>query len=110
MRVREQLDRSRQRLYHERAQIIAARLGYSGSSRPTAPQLPINRPGMSFPTSVPRPPMGMGMGMGMITQRPPMSRPMMMAPSSLNTLISSTATGSSIRPPSQDKISSVGTK
>lgn len=104
-RVREQMDRSRQRLYHERAQIIAARLGFAGSSsRPTAPSLPINRPGMSFPTSVPRPPMGM------TSQRPPMSRPMMMAPSSLNTLVSSTVAGSSIRPPSQDKLSSVGTK
>lgn len=35
-RVREQLERSKQRLYHERAQIIAARLGMSSaaSTRP----------------------------------------------------------------------------
>ncbi|KAJ6671354.1 SWI/SNF COMPLEX-RELATED [Salix viminalis] len=43
MRVREQLDRSRQRLYQERAQIIASRLGLPPSSRAVPPSLPANR-------------------------------------------------------------------
>lgn len=61
-RAREQLEKSKQRLYHERAQIIAARLGMSGaaSSRPTGH--PLQRP--------PNP-------MNMTPQRPPLSRPMM---------------------------------
>ena len=71
VRVREQLDRSRQRLYHERAQIIAARLGLpASSSRVTPSSLPTNRIGMNVASSVPRPPPSM------IPQRPPMPRPM----------------------------------
>ncbi|XP_023529451.1 SWI/SNF complex subunit SWI3D-like [Cucurbita pepo subsp. pepo] len=68
MRIREQLDRSKQRLFQERAQIIAARLGVPASaSRGVAP--PGNRMAMNFPISVPRPPMGMA------PQRPPTSGP-----------------------------------
>ncbi|KAD3066506.1 hypothetical protein R6Q59_019270 [Mikania micrantha] len=61
-RAREQLERSKQRLYHERAQIIAARLNMSGvaSSRP-------------MPNPLQRPPNPMNM----TPQRPPLSRPMM---------------------------------
>ncbi|MFS7998723.1 hypothetical protein Hanom_Chr12g01157291 [Helianthus anomalus] len=61
-RAREQLERSKRGLYHERAQIIAARLGMSGaaSSRPMA-------------HSGQRPPNPMVM----TPQRPPLSRPMM---------------------------------
>ncbi|KAF5758763.1 putative transcription factor MYB/SANT family [Helianthus annuus] len=61
-RAREQLERSKRGLYHERAQIIAARLGMSGaaSSRPMA------HPGQRPPNP-----------MGMTPQRPPLSRPMM---------------------------------
>ncbi|KAK9053362.1 hypothetical protein SSX86_029995 [Deinandra increscens subsp. villosa] len=61
-RAREQLERSKQRLYQERAQIIAARLGMSGaaSSRP-------------MPHMLQRPPNPMSM----TPQRPPLSRPMM---------------------------------
>ncbi|KAI7750419.1 hypothetical protein M8C21_033743, partial [Ambrosia artemisiifolia] len=61
-RAREQLERSKQRLYQERAQIIAARLGMSGaaSSRP-----------MAYPGQRPPNPMAM------TPQRPPLSRPMM---------------------------------
>ncbi|PQP95897.1 SWI/SNF complex subunit SWI3D [Prunus yedoensis var. nudiflora] len=56
MRVREQLDRSRQKLYHERAQIIAARLGLPGSSsRPVPSSMPANRMAMNVANSVPRP-------------------------------------------------------
>lgn len=73
-RAREQLERSKQRLYHERAQIIAARLGMSASAsaRPMAHSLP-NRPGVMLPNTVQRPPNPMSM----TPQRPPLSRPMM---------------------------------
>lgn len=106
MRVREQLDRSRQRLYHERAQIIAARLGApASSSRAMPPSLPTNRIATNFANSVAR------MPMSMTSQRPPMLRPMgTVASSPSNPFASNTAAGSSVRPPSQDKLSSVGTK
>nr|XP_043620572.1 SWI/SNF complex subunit SWI3D [Erigeron canadensis] len=73
-RAREQLERSKQRLYQERAQIIAARLGMSSanSTRPMAQSLP-NRPGAAFPNAGQRPPNPMNM----TPQRPPLSRPMM---------------------------------
>ncbi|XP_076921639.1 SWI/SNF complex subunit SWI3D-like [Bidens hawaiensis] len=66
-RAREQLERSKQRLYHERAQIIATRLGMSGAagSRPMAGH-PLQRP--------PNPNLN---PMTMTPQRPPLSRPMM---------------------------------
>ncbi|XP_076918578.1 SWI/SNF complex subunit SWI3D-like [Bidens hawaiensis] len=72
-RAREQLERSKQRLYHERAQIIATRLGMSGAagSRPMAGhplQRPPNPNANPNPTSNP---------MNMTPQRPPLSRPMM---------------------------------
>ncbi|KAK9286744.1 hypothetical protein L1049_015148 [Liquidambar formosana] len=107
LRVREQMDRSRQRLYHERAQIIAARLGLPASSSRAMPQsLPTNRIAANFSNSVPRPPMNMT-----LQRPPPISRPMMtLAPPSSNPFSSTTVSGSSIRPSSQDKLSSVGTK
>ncbi|CAL1353433.1 unnamed protein product [Linum trigynum] len=75
LRVKEQLDRSRQRLYQERAQIIAARLGYpasSSSSKPPAhPALAANRIAMNFANAFPRPPMGLASA-----QMTPVSRPM----------------------------------
>ncbi|XVF45260.1 hypothetical protein PTKIN_Ptkin02bG0191000 [Pterospermum kingtungense] len=106
MRVKEQLDRSRQRLYHERAQIIAARLGLpASSSRAMPPSNTANRVAANFANSVARPPMNM------IGPRPPMSRPMMpMAPNTSNPFVSTTVAGSSIRPANQDNLSSVGTK
>ncbi|GJW25247.1 hypothetical protein Tco_0039058 [Tanacetum coccineum] len=74
---REQLERSKQRLYHERAQIIAARLGMSAAaaavaSRPMQYLLP-NRPGITILNTVQRPPNPTRM----TSQRPPLSRPMM---------------------------------
>ncbi|CAK9315878.1 unnamed protein product [Citrullus colocynthis] len=108
MRVREQLDRSKQRLFQERAQIIAARLGIpASSSRGVAPTLPANRMAMNFPNSAPRPPMGM------TPQRPPTSGPPGMAATNPNpqyTTTSTTISGSSFRPTNQDTLSSVGTK
>jgi SWI/SNF related-matrix-associated actin-dependent regulator of chromatin subfamily C len=106
MRVREQLDRSRQRLYHERAQIIAARLGApASSSRAMPPSLPTNRIATNFANSVAR------MPMSMTSQRPPILRPMgTVASSPSNPFASNTAAGSSVGPPGQDKLYSVGTK
>lgn len=108
LRVREQLERSRQRLYHERAQIIAARLG---SSRPMPTSIPANRMPPNFANSVARPPMSM------TSPRPPMSRPMgtvgpmgTVVPTPSNSFVSTTVAGSSIRPSTQDKLSSVGMK
>ncbi|XVE49077.1 hypothetical protein DITRI_Ditri01bG0053100 [Diplodiscus trichospermus] len=105
MRVKEQLDRSRQRLYHERAQIIAARFGLpTSSSRTMPPSNTANRIATNFANSV-RPPMSM------TAPRPPMSRPLgPMAPTPSNPFASTTVAGSSIRPASQDNLSSVGTK
>lgn len=106
MRVKEQLDRSRQKLYHERTQIIAARLGLpASSSRAMPPANTANRIATNYANSVARPPMRT------TAARPPMSRPMgPMAPTSSNPFVSTTVAGSSIRPASQDNLSSVRTK
>ncbi|KAJ8767222.1 hypothetical protein K2173_013619 [Erythroxylum novogranatense] len=105
MRVREQLERSKQRLFHERAQIIAARLGVPASaSRQPPSSLPANRIAMNFANTVQRPPMGMAF------QRPLMSRPLGTLAPNANQFISTSTAGSSIGPSGQDKFSSVGTK
>ncbi|XP_022952326.1 SWI/SNF complex subunit SWI3D-like isoform X1 [Cucurbita moschata] len=108
VRMREQLDRSKQRLFQERAQIIAARLGLpASSSRGGAPTLPTNRMPMNFANTVPRPPMGM------VPQRPPTSGLPGMAASNPNPQYPTTGTtisGSSFRPANQDTLSSVGSK
>lgn len=89
MRVREQLERARQRLYHERAQIIAARLGYSGSSsRPNPASLPTNRVPMNMANLAPRAPTSMP------SQRPPLLRlPGNMAPNPSNPFVSTSTAG-----------------
>ncbi|KAI9180194.1 hypothetical protein LWI28_002190 [Acer negundo] len=70
LRIRDQLERSKQRLFFERAQIIQARLGLgASSSRPMPSSVPANRIPMNFANSIARPPMGM------TSQRPPISRP-----------------------------------
>ncbi|XP_039064310.1 SWI/SNF complex subunit SWI3D-like, partial [Hibiscus syriacus] len=109
MKVKEQLDRSRQRLYHERSQIIAARLGLPASSSRAMPQPnATNRVAANFANSVARPPMSMK------APRLPMSRPMgSMTPTPSNPYVSTrttTVAGSSIRPSNQENLSSVGTK
>ncbi|KAL6012342.1 hypothetical protein ACLOJK_002829 [Asimina triloba] len=75
MRAREQLDRSRQKLYHERAQIIAARLGLPAQGpRPMPPMMPMMQSGpmskvpMNYLSPGPRLPM-------MTPQRPPIIQP-----------------------------------
>ncbi|KAG9440961.1 hypothetical protein H6P81_021126 [Aristolochia fimbriata] len=57
MRVREQLDRARQRLYHERAQIIAARLGLpaSASRSMASSNMAPNKATASYAVGGPRP-------------------------------------------------------
>ncbi|KFK30075.1 hypothetical protein AALP_AA7G213400 [Arabis alpina] len=102
MRVREQLERSRQRLYHERAQIIAARLGVPPSMSSKA-SLPTNRIAANFASVASRPPMGMAF------PRPPMPRPpgtsSFSVPGSL--VATTTMTGSSEPSPGPDNNSSV---
>ncbi|KAE8711726.1 organ-specific protein S2-like [Hibiscus syriacus] len=106
MRVKEQLDRSRQRLYHERSQIIAARLGLpASSSRAMPPPNATNRVAANFANSVSRPPMSLK------APRPPMSRPMgPVTPTPSNPYVSTTVAGSSIRPSNKDNLSSIGIK
>ncbi|KAK6159455.1 hypothetical protein DH2020_006769 [Rehmannia glutinosa] len=103
MRVKEQLDRSKQKLFHERAQIIATRFGMSASARPTTQNLPPNRTAVNFPTSASRPFMGMN------ALRPPISRPMMSANPTSSTFMTASAPGSSMQP-NTDRLSSVGMK
>ncbi|KAL7118800.1 hypothetical protein ACP275_02G024200 [Erythranthe tilingii] len=104
MRVKEQLDRSKQRLFHERAHIIATRFGMSSSNRPNAQNLPPNRPPINtVPNLASRP------FMGMHSLRPPISRPMMTANPAPNTFMPGSATGSSVQP-NADKLSSVSMK
>lgn len=104
MRVKEQLDRSKQKLLHERAQIIATRLGISASSaRPMSQSLPPNRVGMNVPNSVSR------AFMGMPSLRPPISRPMMASNPTSGSFTSAMMTGSSMQT-NPDKLSSVGRK
>ncbi|XP_010437616.1 PREDICTED: SWI/SNF complex subunit SWI3D-like isoform X1 [Camelina sativa] len=100
MRVREQLERSRQRLYHERAQIIAARLGVPPSMSSKA-SLPTNRIAANFANVGPRPPLGMAF------PRPPMPRPPpgFTIPGSF--VAGTTMAGSSDPSPGSDNVSSV---
>ncbi|KAL0356721.1 UNVERIFIED_CONTAM: SWI/SNF complex subunit SWI3D [Sesamum calycinum] len=103
MRVKEQLDRSKQRLFQERAQIIATRFGMSTSARPTSQILPPNRAAVTFPNPASR------AFMGMNSLRPPISRPMMTANPTSSNFVTASATGSSV-PPNADRLSSVGMK
>ncbi|GAB2267300.1 hypothetical protein Dimus_002285 [Dionaea muscipula] len=98
MRVKEHLDRSRQKLYQERAQIIASRLGLpASSSRLIAPSLSANRMPASFTNSMPRPPIQLNM----TAQRPPISKPAMAsAPPSSGLIVPSVVAGPTSMPPS----------
>lgn len=106
MRVREQLERSRQKLFGERAQIIASRLGLSASSSRVLPSsFPMNRMPPALLNSMLRPPMTMA------AQRPSMPRPVMAsAPLTANTAVPPEASGGSTQLPASEKPSaSVGT-
>ncbi|KAG8368251.1 hypothetical protein BUALT_Bualt15G0025900 [Buddleja alternifolia] len=98
MRVKEQLAMSKQRLFQERAHIIATRFG----SRPTSQNLPPNRGPVSFPNAS-RPFMGMN------SLRPPISRPMITPNPTSSTFMPASATGNSVQP-NVDKLSSAGMK
>jgi len=106
LRAREHLERSRHKLYHERALIIASRLGIpASSSRGVPPTVTTNRIPTNIANSFPRPQMMMS------PQRPLISRPAGTVATSLqNPLASSAAAGNSVRPSNQEKLSSVGTK
>ncbi|CAF2146679.1 unnamed protein product, partial [Brassica napus] len=99
VRVKEQLERSRQRLYHERPQIIAARLGAPPSMSSKA-SLPTNRTAANFGNVAQRPPMGMSF------PRPPMPRPPGTSSFSVpGSHVAATAvTGSSGPPPGSDNL------
>uniref|UniRef100_A0A803LP45 SWI/SNF complex subunit SWI3D n=1 Tax=Chenopodium quinoa TaxID=63459 RepID=A0A803LP45_CHEQI len=106
MRVREQLERSRQKLFNERAQIIASRLGIqSSSSRMLPSSYPMNRMPPGFINSMLRPSMGLG------AQRPPMSRPVVMsAPPTTNMPAPAEVVGgSSTQPSAMENTSAVET-
>ncbi|XP_045819698.1 SWI/SNF complex subunit SWI3D [Trifolium pratense] len=103
MRVKELLERSRHKLYHERALIIASRLGVPGGSRGIPPSI-VDK-AMNYTNSLPRPQITMN------PQGPLISRPVSTTGTTLpNPLMSATAAGSSVRPSSQENLSSVGTK
>ncbi|KAL6546036.1 hypothetical protein OROGR_009910 [Orobanche gracilis] len=53
-RVKELLEKSKQKLFHERAQILATRLGMSAPARPTTQSLPPNRAAVNFPNAASR--------------------------------------------------------
>ncbi|CAN1173138.1 SWI/SNF complex subunit SWI3D [Linum perenne] len=102
LRVKEQLDRSRQRLYQDRAQIIAARLGFAASSsKPVQPALAANRIAMNFSNAFPRPPISL------TSQMPPIPRPL---GANTSDPLNPAMAGNSTRPSSQDTASSVETK
>ncbi|WJX51479.1 hypothetical protein P8452_37673 [Trifolium repens] len=103
MRVKELLERSRHKLYHERALIIASRLGVPGSSSRGLPSIVTKA--INYTNSLPRPPITMN------PQGPLISRPVSTTGATLpNPSMSATAAGSSVRPSSQENLSSVGTK
>ncbi|ESW03840.1 hypothetical protein PHAVU_011G046200 [Phaseolus vulgaris] len=106
LRAREHVERSRHKLYHERALIIASRLGIpASSSRGVPATVSTNRIPTNIANSLPRPQMMMS------PQRPLISRPAGTVATTLqNPLASSTAAGNSVRPSNQEKLSSVGTK
>ncbi|TKY75384.1 SWI/SNF complex subunit SWI3D [Spatholobus suberectus] len=106
MTVREYLVQSKQKLFHERALIIASRLGVpASSSRGVPPNLPINRIPMNFANSLPRPQIIMN------PQRPPISGPVGSIATTLPNHLASVATmGNSVRPSSHESFSSVGIK
>ncbi|KAI4342380.1 hypothetical protein MLD38_027017 [Melastoma candidum] len=90
-RVREQFDRLRQRLYQERAQIIASRLGAHAASGPRGmlPTLSANRVAMNFANLGPR------AAASLPSLRPPISRTMSnVSPNPQNTFVSTSTAGS----------------
>ncbi|KAK4378358.1 hypothetical protein RND71_000220 [Anisodus tanguticus] len=90
MRVRELLERSKQRLIHERNQIIASR--YGSSARPVPLSAPANRPGVPPINSVPR------LLTAMSSQRLPSSRPIMAGTPTPSSFMPTAVSGNSMQP------------
>ncbi|OIW05694.1 hypothetical protein TanjilG_23480 [Lupinus angustifolius] len=106
MKARDHLEWSRHKLYHERALIIASRLGLPpSSSRGVPPSLPTNRIPVNFANSIPRSQNITNPQMQLI------SRPVGAVATTIpNPLPSATAAGNSVRPSNQEKLSLVRTK
>ncbi|OVA04519.1 zinc finger protein [Macleaya cordata] len=103
-RVREQMDRSRQRLYQERAHIIASRLGLpASSSRTGPPSLATNRVAMSYVNSVPR------LQPGMNFQRLPVKTTAKTSAPHLSSSSVPSTVAASPHISQQEKLSSLGT-
>ncbi|KAK4340325.1 hypothetical protein RND71_041787 [Anisodus tanguticus] len=90
MRVRELLERSKQRLIHERNQIIASR--YGSSARPVPLSGPANRPGVPPTNLVPR------LLTAMSSQRLPNSRPIMARTPTPSSFMPTAVSGNSMQP------------
>ncbi|XP_077233305.1 DNA-binding family protein [Tasmannia lanceolata] len=97
LRTREQLDRARQRLYNERAQIVAARYGFPGSSsiRPMPSSSAMGRIATNYATTGSKPP-------SITSQKPPVKKTTMRTstPSLSTSSYHVAATGSQDTPPS----------
>lgn len=88
MRVRELLERSKQRLLLERSQILKSR-----SVTHAVPQsVPANRPGMVFANTTPR------LLNAMSSQRIPYSRPIMAGTPTPSSFMPTTVSGNSMQP------------
>ncbi|CAN4112342.1 unnamed protein product [Withania somnifera] len=87
MRVRELLERSKQRLLHERSQIIKSRY----PTHPMQQSGPANRPGMALANSAPR-------LTAMSSQRIPNSRPIMAGTPTPSSFMPTTVAGNSTQP------------
>ncbi|KAL6494831.1 hypothetical protein OROGR_031631 [Orobanche gracilis] len=109
-RVKELLERSKQKLFHERAQIIATRLGISAPARPTTQISPPNRAAVNFPNAASRFSNAASRPfIGTNTLRPPISRPTMSANPISSTFMAGSTAGCSGQP-NADMLSSVGMK
>lgn len=88
MRVRELLERSKQRLLHERNQILKSRY----PAHPVPQSVPANRPGMTLANSAPR------LLTAMSSQRIPNSRPIMAGTPTPSSFMPTTVSGNSMQP------------
>ncbi|KAL3382954.1 hypothetical protein AABB24_002446 [Solanum stoloniferum] len=88
MRVRELLERSKQRLLLERSQILKSR----SVTHPVPQSVPANRPGMVFANTAPR------LLNAMSSQRIPYSRPIMAGTPTPSSFMPTTVSGNSMQP------------
>lgn len=88
MRVRELLERSKQRLLVERSQILKSR----SMTHPVPQSVPANRPGMVLANTAPR------LLNAMSSQRIPFSRPIMSGTPTPSSFMPPTVSGNSMQP------------